>query len=298
MKLEQLNTERRNQNTIDIDRVDTLSVITKINTEDQKVPMVIQENLESIAEAIDYMWPSFEQGRLFYVGAGTSGRLGVIDAAECPPTFGVDYNKVIGLMAGGQEAMIKAREGVEDDRTLCQKDLEAYDFNEKDILMGIAASGRTPYTIGGLDYARSIGARTVSLSCVENAEMSKHADKAIEIVTGPEAITGSTRMKAGTAQKLVLNMISTTLMIKLGKIYSNLMVDVQPTNEKLVNRSKRIISEALSVSFDEAEKLFEASGKVVKGAIVMGLLDLDKDKATQLLQENNQRISDIIHTNK
>lgn len=297
MKLENLNTEQRNMDTIDIDRLNTLEVLEKINNEDLKVAKIMQNNLAEISDVIDYIWPTFEKGRLFYVGAGTSGRLAVVDSSECPPTFGVSEDKVVGVIAGGIDAIFNAKEGVEDSLNLCEEDLKAYNFSKNDILIGIAASGRTPYVIGGLKYANSLGSKTVAISNVSNSEISSVAKKSIEIITGPEAITGSTRMKAGTSQKLVLNMISTTLMIKLGKVYTNLMVDIQPKNEKLVNRSYTIIMQSVDCELDVAKDLFIKSDKNVKVAIVMGILNLDKENAEKLL-ETNSNISKLIHDSK
>ena len=294
MKLDELNTEQRNENTKFIDRVSTFEAVQLINQEDQKVAQIISQHNQEIADIIDYIWENFQEGRLFYAGAGTSGRLAVVDASECPPTFGTDPDKVVGLIAGGKEAFTVAVEGAEDDIDLCETYLREHNFSNSDILIGIAASGRTPFVIGGLEYANSVGAKTVAISNSKNSKMSEVAQKSIEIITGPEAITGSTRMKAGTSQKLVLNMISSILMIKLGKIYSNLMVDVQPKNEKLVDRSIRIISESLQTDLESAKQLFELSNHSVKHAIVMGLLDLDYDKADQLLNQNQNRIADII----
>lgn len=294
MKLDELNTEQRNEKTKFIDRVSTLEAVQLINQEDQKVAHIISELNHEIADIIDYIWENFQEGRLFYAGAGTSGRLAVVDASECPPTFGTDPEKVVGLIAGGKEAFTIAVEGAEDDRTLCETYLKEHHFSRSDILIGIAASGRTPFVIGGLEYANSVGAKTVAISNSKNSEMSQVAQKSLEIITGPEAITGSTRMKAGTSQKLVLNMISSILMIKLGKIYSNLMVDVQPKNEKLIDRSIRIISESLQTDLESAKQLFDSSNHSVKHAIVMGLMDLNYEKADQLLKQNQNRIADII----
>lgn len=298
MQIKQLNTEQRNPKTMNIDRASTLEAVTLINEQDKSVAHSIEPHLPQIAEIIDYLWENFQDGRLFYCGAGTSGRIAVVDAAECPPTFGTDPSKVVGIIAGGEDAFTQAIEGAEDDVNLCQKYLEEHQFSDKDALVGIAASGRTPFVVGGLKYARSIGAKTVGISNSSNAQLSQVAEKSVEVITGPEVLTGSTRMKAGTSQKLVLNMISTTLMIKLGKVYQNLMVDVQPRNEKLVDRATRIISESLEVTTDEASDLFEKANRSVKHAIVMGLLDLDVEAADQLLLQNQNRIADILYQQK
>lgn len=298
MNLSKLNTETRNLDTLDLDQRDTLGILKAINQEDQKVAPLIAEHLEELTDMVDYIWQSFQKGRLFTLGAGTSGRLAVVDSAECPPTFGVDDNKVIGLIAGGEAAFIKAQEGAEDDMEAAEKDLKARGFCKDDVLLGITASGRTPYIIGALKYARSIGAKTLALSNSKDAEISQYADKALELVVGPEVITGSTRMKAGTSQKLVLNMISTCLMIKLGKIYSNLMVDVQPTNEKLVRRAVNILKECLDIEEEVAVDLFEKSGRKVKVALVMSLLDEEAEQAHRLLEEHQQNIAKIIRLYK
>ena len=222
-------------------------------------------------------------GRLIYLGAGTSGRLGVLDAAECVPTFGVEASMVVGLIAGGEKAMTLAVEGAEDDLELGKQDLIDLQLTKNDMVIGIAASGRTPYVIGALDYAKSIGAHTGSLACNMNAEISQHAEFPIEVDCGAEFLTGSTRLKSGTAQKLILNMISTIAMIGIGKVYNNLMVDVRPTNEKLVERSKRIIMEATDCDYETAEKTFIQAGEDVKLAIVMILTNSAKDEAQEKL---------------
>ena len=224
-----------------------------------------------------------KDGRLIYMGAGTSGRLGVLDAAECVPTFGVEPEMVVGLIAGGEQAMTVAVEGAEDDIELGAQDLKDLKLTENDMVIGIAASGRTPYVIGGLDYARSIGASTGTIACNKGAEISKHADLPIEVDCGPEFLTGSTRLKSGTAQKLILNMISTISMIGIGKVYNNLMVDVKPTNEKLVERSKRIIMQATEADYETAARYFEAADQNVKLAIVMILTDSTKEVAAEKL---------------
>lgn len=298
MEIKNLSTEQRNQATLSIDKASTLEAVQMMNREDQKVPLEISKHAEELAEIIDYIWEKFKEGRLFYCGAGTSGRLAVVDAAECPPTFGVDPGKVVGLIAGGPDAFIDAIEGAEDDTNLCAQYLKEYQFSDKDVLVGIAASGRTPFVIGGLEYAKSIGARTVSISNSKNSAIGQVADKKLEVITGPEALTGSTRLKAGTSQKLILNTITTILFIKSGKVYSNLMVDVQPTNEKLIERSQRIIAESLEVPIKQASLLFEKSDKSIKHAIVMGLLSIEKDEADELLKTNNNRIADILRQQK
>lgn len=290
-----MDTEKRNLETMDIDCCSTLEIVEKINHEDQKVAIAIAKQKEKIAEIIDCVSERMRQGgRLIYIGAGTSGRLGVLDASECPPTYGVKNDLVIGLIAGGKEAMFQAQEGAEDDPYLAQKDLMELSINEKDSVIGLAASGRTPYVIGGLDYATMIGAYTASVSCVHDAEISKHCSTFVEAVTGAEVITGSTRMKAGTAEKMICNMISTGCMIRYGKVYQNLMVDVQPTNEKLVVRAKKIIAEATNCSFEVAEKLFEESHRDVKIAILMGNGNCSYETAVEQLKQAGGNVQQAI----
>lgn len=285
VNLENLVTERRNEATFGLDEMSVLEACEKMNEEDQKVPMAVKKELKSIAKVIEQTIKSFKAGgRLIYLGAGTSGRLGVLDAAECVPTFGVEPEMVVGLIAGGQKAMTVAVEGAEDSKELGKNDLVQLQLKKEDMVVGIAASGRTPYVIGALDYANEIGASTASLSCNKEAEISKHATLPIEVDCGPEFLTGSTRLKSGTAQKLVLNMISTISMIGIGKVYNNLMVDVKPTNEKLVERSKRIIMAATEVDYPTAEKYFLEAEENVKLAIVMILTNSDRLTATEKLK--------------
>ncbi|EUJ29522.1 N-acetylmuramic acid 6-phosphate etherase [Listeria cornellensis] len=282
--LENLSTEKRNEKTTSLDTLTVKEALQIMNEEDAKVPVVIATNLVSIETVIKGVIESFKKGgRLIYLGAGTSGRLGVLDAAECVPTFGVPATMVVGLIAGGEKAFLQAVEGAEDLAVLGKEDLQGIALTADDYVLGIAASGRTPYVIGALDYAKEVGAKTGALSCNTNAAISKHADTAIEVDCGPEILTGSTRLKAGTAQKLVLNMISTVSMIGIGKVYKNLMVDVMPTNEKLVERSKRIIMEATECDYETAEKHFELAGQHVKPAIVMILTNTDLATATEKL---------------
>lgn len=282
--LENLSTEKRNEKTTSLDTLTVKEALQIMNEEDAKVPVAIAANLASIETVINGVIESFKKGgRLVYIGAGTSGRLGVLDAAECVPTFGVPATMVVGLIAGGEKAFLKAVEGAEDSAILGKEDLQGIALTANDYVLGIAASGRTPYVIGALDYAKEVGAKTGALSCNTNAAISKHADTAIEVDCGPEILTGSTRLKAGTAQKLVLNMISTVSMIGIGKVYKNLMVDVMPTNEKLVERSKRIIMEATECDYETAEKHFELAGQHVKPAIVMILTNTDLATATEKL---------------
>ncbi|MFK4899939.1 N-acetylmuramic acid 6-phosphate etherase [Lactococcus petauri] len=284
MNLENLTTERRNEESFGLDEMSVSTALEKMNKEDKKVAEAVEKALPMIEPVIEKTIESFNHGgRLIYLGAGTSGRLGVLDAAECVPTFGVEASMVVGLIAGGEKAMTLAVEGAEDDLELGKQDLIDLQLTKNDMVIGIAASGRTPYVIGALDYAKSIGAHTGSLACNMNAEISQHAEFPIEVDCGAEFLTGSTRLKSGTAQKLILNMISTIAMIGIGKVYNNLMVDVRPTNEKLVERSKRIIMEATDCDYETAEKTFIQAGEDVKLAIVMILTNSAKDEAQEKL---------------
>ncbi|WP_285005548.1 N-acetylmuramic acid 6-phosphate etherase [Lactococcus formosensis] len=286
MNLEKLTTERRNEETFGLDEMSISTALEKMNKEDKKVAEAVEKALPMIEPVIEKTIESFNQGgRLIYLGAGTSGRLGVLDAAECVPTFGVEASMVVGLIAGGEKAMTLAVEGAEDDLELGKQDLIDLQLTKNDMVIGIAASGRTPYVIGALDYAKSIGAHTGSLACNMNAEISQHAEFPIEVDCGAEFLTGSTRLKSGTAQKLILNMISTIAMIGIGKVYNNLMVDVRPTNEKLVERSKRIIMQATECDYHTAEKTFIQAEEDVKLAIVMILTNSEKDEAQEKLAQ-------------
>ena len=274
--IRRLDTEQRNPNTGDIDKLNTLQIVQLINSEDKKVAESIEAVLPAIASAIDAIYKRLRDGgRLIYVGAGTSGRLGLSDAVECPPTFSVDYDMVIALLAGGPEAFIKAKEGAEDSLELGAEDLKAINFTAKDALVGIAASGRTPYVIGAMRYAHFVGGFTVGLSCTRDSEISQVADVDISPQPGPEVITGSTRMKSGTAQKMVLNMLTTVAMIKLGKTYGNLMVDLKATNEKLVSRAVNIVCMATGVSEERAKEELEKCEFSAKNAILMILANVD-----------------------
>lgn len=286
INLNKLETENQNVNTMNIDICNSLEIVTLINNEDATIAAAVQKQLPAIAELVDVIVEQFKKGgRLFYIGAGTSGRLGFLDAAECPPTYGVSYEMVQGIMAGGFEALYKAKEGAEDDKELGVNDCKERNLTSNDVLVGIAASGRTPYVVGALEYANSIGCPTGSIACVSNSVIGDIAKYKIEVVTGQEVVTGSTRMKAGTAQKLVLNMLSTAAMIRLGKVYNNLMVDGKPTNEKLIARAKGIISKATGCDSETAEKLFEESGRNQKVAIAMYYTGYDKQQAQQLLDK-------------
>ncbi|MCL2112882.1 MAG: N-acetylmuramic acid 6-phosphate etherase [Streptococcaceae bacterium] len=284
MNLENLITEKRNKDTFGLDKMSVSEAVTLMNQEDKKVAQAVEKVLPQVENVISATIEAFNKGgRLIYLGAGTSGRLGVLDAAECVPTFGVSPEMVIGLIAGGERAMTIAVEGAEDDLELGKRDLIHLALTKDDMVIGIAASGRTPYVIGALDYAREIGANTGTISCNLNAEISQHANLPIEVDCGAEFLTGSTRLKAGTAQKLILNMISTISMIGIGKVYNNLMVDVKATNEKLVERSKRIIMQATECDYETATLKFSEAQENVKLAIVMILTQTDKKTAEQKL---------------
>ncbi|MFP3888097.1 N-acetylmuramic acid 6-phosphate etherase [Priestia filamentosa] len=286
--LERLGTERRNNQTEELDTMSIQDILRTMNEEDKNVPEAIQKELENVERAVSLVVESFKSGgRLLYVGAGTSGRLGVLDAVECPPTFGTDPGLVKGVMAGGESAFIKAVEAAEDREDLGAEDMKLLNITSNDTVIGIAASGRTPYVIGALRYARERGASTCAISCNKETAISALADVAIEVDTGPEVLTGSTRLKAGTAQKLLLNMISTVSMIQIGKVYKNLMVDVQPTNEKLVERSKRIIMEATGISYEEASTYYDQSKQNIKVAILMVLTNCTVEEALKKLQTSN-----------
>lgn len=280
-------TEQRNPNSMHLDEMSVEEIAQLMNKEDQGVPEAIQQAIPEITELIEAVIRAFKkEGRLIYIGAGTSGRLGILDAVECVPTFGTSPEKVVGLIAGGEKAIKDAVEGAEDSEKLAIEDLKSLHLTKDDLVVGIAASGRTPYVIGGLNYAKEIGAQTGSLSNNKNTKISAIADYPIEVVTGPEVLTGSTRLKAGTAQKLVLNMVSTISMVKIGKAYENLMVDVLATNEKLVDRAKRIIVEATGVGYEEAEKVFDEAGSV-KLAIVMILSGASREDSKRALEETD-----------
>lgn len=290
-----LTTETRNPRTADADLLPAEDIVRLMNEEDKTVPDAVKAALPAIAGLARAAADSFSRGgRLIYMGAGTSGRLGVLDAAECGPTFGVPVGApdgtVIGLIAGGERAMFRAVEGAEDSPDLGEEDLKALRLSDRDTVVGIAASGRTPYVIGGLAFARTVGAVTGAVCCVPGAKISALADFAAEAVTGPEVLTGSTRLKAGSAQKMILNMISTAAFILSGKTYGNLMADVQVTNEKLADRARRIVSSALGCSGEEAAALLEAAGRSPKTAIVMGLCGTGRDEAEALLVRANGHI--------
>lgn len=282
--LSKMTTEARNPLSVELDNMTPLEVVTLMNNEDTKVPQAIKPHLEQIATAVQWCINSLENGgRIIYMGAGTSGRLGVVDASECPPTFGVPAEMVVGLIAGGERAFIKAVEGAEDSAQLGADNLRELELNSHDTVIGLAASGRTPYVIGGLEYANSLGCNTVAISCNENSAIGKVAKLAIEIIVGPEVLTGSTRLKAGTAQKLVLNMISTASMVGIGKCYKNLMVDVMQSNEKLHVRAQNIVMEVTGISREEAKATLELANGSVKKAIVMILANCNGEEADSKL---------------
>ncbi len=295
VNLKNLDTEQRNENSRMIDRMGTLQMMQTINAEDQKVAQTISLILPQIANAADMVYEQLKKGgRLIYVGAGTSGRLGILDASECPPTYGVEPTLIQGIIAGGSDAIQNAIEGAEDNTELGKQDLMQLALTANDVVCGLAASGRTPYVIGALQYANEMGAKTMSVSCVRNAAVSKHAMIGIEAVVGAEVVTGSTRMKAGTAQKMILNMLSTAVMIKMGKVYQNLMIDVKASNEKLVERAKQIITLCLDCSEQKAMQLFEQSGGAVKLAILMGQINQDKETCMKLLAETDDNLTQAI----
>ena len=284
LNLKNMSTETRNQNTMNLDIMSPLEVVTVMNQEDARVPEAIKPALPNIAQCVTWAIESIEAGgRIVYMGAGTSGRLGVLDAVECPPTFGVAPEVVVGLIAGGEKAFVKAVEGAEDSRQLGHDDLVNIGLEKRDIVIGIAASGRTPYVLGGLAYAQEVGCHTVAISCNPGSAIGQAAELAIEVVPGPEVLTGSTRLKSGTCQKLILNMISTATMVGCGKAYQNLMVDVMQTNEKLVVRAQNIVMEATGCDRETAaEKIAIASGNA-KTAITMILADCGLEEAKERL---------------
>lgn len=285
--LTRLITESRNPASTQIDTLPTLEMLEVINQQDQLVALAVAQTLPQIALAVDAIAAAFAQGgRLIYMGAGTSGRLGILDASECPPTYGSDPNMVIGLIAGGHQAILKAVENAEDNRELGKADLVDLDLSSRDVVVGIAASGRTPYVIAGMEYAQSVGATVVSLACNPGCPMEAHADIIITPVVGPEVVTGSSRMKAGTAQKLVLNMLTTGAMIKSGKVFGNLMVDVEATNAKLIQRQTNIVVEATGVSVEEAEKALSVCNRHCKTAILMLLGGFDAEEAKHKLVQH------------
>ncbi len=295
MNLRGLLTEQINPASQGIDARPAIEILEIINQQDQQVALAVAAEIPKIAQAVDRIVDGIRKGgKLFYIGAGTSGRLGVLDAAECAPTFHVPADLVQAIMAGGDQALVRATETSEDDPESGSRDLHARHFTSRDMLVAIAASGRTPYVLGAVAAARALGALTVGLSCTPDSELSRLVDIAITPLTGPEVIAGSTRMKAGTATKLVLNMISTAVMIRLGYVYDNLMVNVQPTNSKLEDRARRIIIASASVSYERAGELLKAAGGSVPAAIVMARLAVDRASAEAKLAAAGGRISDAL----
>ncbi|MEI9428399.1 N-acetylmuramic acid 6-phosphate etherase [Mesorhizobium sp. Cs1299R1N3] len=283
-ELDRLVSEGRNPKTVDIDLMPTIDVLRRINDEDRLVPAAVEKVLPEIAAAVDRIVRAFQKGaRLVYIGAGTSGRLGVLDASECPPTFGVPEGMVVGLIAGGSDALVRSTEGAEDDPKMGAKALQDITLVPDDVVVGIAVSGRTPYVIGGLTYAKQIGATTVALSCNPASAIAGIADVAISPVVGPEVLTGSTRLKSGTAQKLVLNMLTTASMIRIGKSYQNLMVDLNPSNRKLVARAIRIVMQTTGCTAQQARQALDRTGNDVKLAILVTITGLDVEAARAAL---------------
>jgi N-acetylmuramic acid 6-phosphate etherase len=295
--LDELTTEQPNPRSLGIDTKSTTEILEIINREDATVPEVIRRQIPAVAEVVEVVVERFRRGgRLFYVGAGTSGRLGVLDAAECPPTFGTPPELVQGIIAGGADALVRAIEGAEDSGEDGAKAVEERGVGARDVLIGITASGHAPYVLRAMKRAGELGAAVVALSCNRNSKTFACADYRLFIDVGPEIVAGSTRMKSGTAQKLVLNMITTTAMIKLGKVFNNLMVDLMPVNEKLVVRSKRLIQMATGCDAETADRVFEDSGRRPKVAIVMVLLGVSGEQARQVLQANEGRIGQALES--
>ena len=289
--LSTLITEQRNPNSMHVDSLSALEIVQLMNEEDKQVPLAIEKCLPQIAQAVECIVAAFQQGgRLVYIGAGTSGRLGVLDASECPPTFGVSPEMVKGIIAGGERALRHPIEGAEDSKAQAVIDLQTIQFSSKDVLVGIAASGRTPYVIGALEYAKSLGSVTVSIASNPNSAMANIVDIAIDTVVGPEVLTGSSRLKSGTAQKLVLNMLTTASMILMGKCYQNLMVDVQASNEKLKARAIRIVMQATDCDKTLAEETLKQADQNAKLAIMMILSGLDRAQAEALLEKHQGKL--------
>ena len=289
--LSTLITEQRNPNSMHVDSLSALEIVQLMNEEDKQVPLAIEKCLPQIAQAVECIVAAFQQGgRLVYIGAGTSGRLGVLDASECPPTFGVSPEMVKGIIAGGERALRHPIEGAEDSKAQAVVDLQTIQFSSKDVLVGIAASGRTPYVIGALEYAKSLGSATVSIASNPNSAMANIVDIAIDTVVGPEVLTGSSRLKSGTAQKLVLNMLTTASMILMGKCYQNLMVDVQASNEKLKARAIRIVMQATDCDKALAEETLKQADQNAKLAIMMILSGLDRAQAEALLEKHQGKL--------
>lgn len=295
MDLNKMMTETRNPDTMTLDQMSALELVTVMNREDHKVPEAIALALPQIASTVEVVEQAFRKGgRLFYLGAGTSGRLGVLDASECPPTFGVDSGMVVGLIAGGDRALRFPIEGAEDDRSLGKQDLVDHNLVPLDVVIGIAASGRTPYVLGALDYAHSIGCKTAAIACNLHSAIGQAADIAIEVSVGPEVLTGSTRLKAGSAQKMILNMITTGAMVRTGKAYQNLMVDVVQSNEKLRTRAENIVMAATDVSREQARRTIDEANGKVKLAVTMILTGKDAASAQALLDQSGGSVHNAL----
>lgn len=299
VNLKKITTETRNPNTMDIDQVSTSEILRKINNEDKTIPFAVEQAIPQITDLVNALVIAFQSGgRLIYMGAGTSGRLGVLDASECPPTYGVDKNMVVGLIAGGVDALITAVEGAEDSEELAKIDLEGIQLGSNDFVIGIAASGRTPYVLSGMRYAKQLGCKTGCITTSSKSILADIVDYPIEAITGPEPITGSTRMKSGTAQKLICNMITTASMIRLGKVYENLMVDLQATNQKLVARMLSMIKEITGYGESDA-KIALNRYQTVKGVILSYLTNIEnEEEIQQLLFENDGNIRKAISSLK
>lgn len=298
-ELNSIVSEGQNPNTLDIDLLDSESILYKINDEDQKVAPAVRKIIPEIGQAVDAIVTAFEKGaRLIYIGAGTSGRLGILDAAECPPTFSVDPSMVVGIIAGGKEAIQTAVEGAEDSRELAVEDLKAANLSKDDVVVGIAASGRTPYVVSAIEYAKSLGCVTAGVACTADSAVIRTADIGLAAVVGPEALTGSTRLKSGTAQKLVLNMLTTASMVRSGKVYKNLMVDVNASNEKLKARAVRIVMQATDCTADEAAKALNESEESAKLAILMILTGKNAEQGKAMLAEQNGFLRAAVESDK
>lgn len=295
VELKTIATEQRNPNTLHIDTLPTLEMVKLINREDHHVAEAVELVVDKIAQAIDVIADRLSRGgRLIYCGAGTSGRLGILDAVECPPTYSTDPEMVQALMAGGYPAIFKAVEGAEDSKELGVEDMKKVHFTGSDVLVGIAASGRTPYVLGCMEYARELGATTIAVTCCPGSVLDTYADIGIAPAPGPEVVTGSTRMKSGTAQKMVLNMLSTGTMIKLGKVYGNLMVDVKPSNEKLIRRCVTIVCTATDCTEETATAALESCGYRPKVAIIMVLCGVNATKAQEMLEISGGRVAQVL----
>lgn len=296
--ISKISTEKRNHKTKNIDIVSTKEILVLINNEDKTVAYAVEKAIDQITEVVEIVTEAFSKGgRLFYIGAGTSGRIGVLDASECPPTFGVSEDLVIGIIAGGDTALRLSIEGVEDSKVAAVSDLENHHLTKNDVVIGLAASGRTPYVIGGLEYANKLGCKTGCVTTSSDSEIARIAKYPIEAITGAEPLTGSTRMKSGTAQKLILNMITTAAMVKIGKVYENLMVDVQMSNDKLISRAQRIVTDVTGVSLDVAQQYLDKY-ESVKYAIfaIMSKIE-DPNKIKELLDQHHGNIRESLKYN-